>query len=152
MYMLVGKPIDTHKDFHRPAKTIHVAKVHDRIGPAGSMRLYNDSSLRTYVYNFEGMAAYKGQPCANASVLVRVVTSRGTFVQGGITEADGRYAIKIIVDGNRFEPVDWSMEAHTSDSKKAQLVGSRIMMHEDEDTTVRGTLDFQLTSDSQQPS
>ena len=153
LYVLINQPIDTQKHLHHPSRPQRVAKavVRDVIGPAGSMRLYSDSSLRTYVYQFEGVATHRGEACRNASVTVRVVTSRGTFFQGGMTDSEGKYSIHITVEGNRFEPVDWSMEAYTSDFERVQLVGSRIMMQEDQDTTVRNEVDFKEVPPFQQP-
>jgi len=153
LYVLANVPINTHKDLHKPGKrpVLVAKKVRDVIGPSGdrnSMRLASDSRLRNYTYIFQGRASYRGQPCANASVKVRLITSREVFIKGGFTDEVGNYSVEMNVVGSRYEPVDWSMEAFTPDFEKVTLDGRRIVMREDENQdiiTVHNAVDFVTT-------
>jgi hypothetical protein len=152
LYVLLNVPINTHKELHQQSPwsmlhSIHVAhlqkKVRDMIGPAGFRQTVDyDASLRQYTYIFEGQATHKGTPCADARVVIHLVTSRGSFIQEAKTTEDGTYSIEMVVEGSRYEPVDWSMEAFTSDFKKVEMVGRRIVMREDDTVTVHNPFEF----------
>ena len=123
----------------------HHRKVRDMIGPAGFRQLRDqDSSLRQYTYIFEGQATHRGTPCADARVVIHLVTARGTITREGMTSLDGTYSITVSVEGSRYEPVDWSMEAYTSDFKKVEMIGRRIVMREDDTVTVHNPFEFQV--------
>lgn len=144
LYVLGGVPIDTHKDLHRPAGLHHQGGLKDRIGPGfqGAPSV-QDIRLRTYLYQFEGKAMFKGRPCAGAKVILRLITSRTSEIRQTATGEDGSYQIAIKIEGSRHEPVDFSMNAYTPDMRRVEFVSRRIVMREDEDTvTVHNTLNL----------
>lgn len=150
LYVVANVPVNTQKDLYQPAKKQQVHKVRDVIGPAGdrnSMWLADDVRMRHYTYVFEGRASYKGLPCANSTVRIRLVTSKEVVIKTGMTDDIGRYSIDLNVVGTRYEPVDWFMEAYTSSLEKVNLDGRRIVMREDEDQdmiTVHNAVDFEI--------
>jgi hypothetical protein len=148
LYVFGLTPTATNPHLWKPARAPQTHTVQtaakDRIGPAGMMAsLRKDNSLRQYHYVFEGVATYEGKPSPNASVLVRVVSSRETVVQGATTDADGAYSVEISLEGSRYEPIDWSMEAFTPDSQKVELLGRRIVMREDAPVVVNVPVQLQ---------
>lgn len=160
LMILVNLPVNTHRDLHRPgripapASNASTPVIKKAAKPSGdsdfhAMKLNRDPKLRAYLYRFEGKATFQGEPCANASVTVRVETPQGTLFKGGMTDEGGNYSIELALQGARFDPVDWTMNAYTPDSKKAQLIGRRIIMHEDEEDesiTVHNALTLQIAS------
>lgn len=109
-----------------------IKKMTVRPGVPNSMNLRTLSNLRHYTYLFEGKATHQGIPCPSASVLVRVITGESAFTKGGITTEDGSYSIEIPVLAEDGAPVDWHVEAYTSEFKKLELSGRRIVQQEEE--------------------
>jgi len=115
------------KPYHAPIKTTRMA-----IPDPNSMRLNSDPILHHFTYIFAGVASYKGEPCAKASVLVRLISGDVTVAKGAVTDADGSYSVEVSIDAQDMSPVDWSMEAYTPDFKKVELGGRRIVQREEE--------------------
>ncbi len=107
-----------------------VSKV--RAGVPNSMQLSNVNNLKKYLYRFEGKASHEGVACPQASVLVRILSGSQTITTGGITNDDGTYSIEVPVLAVDGAPVDWHMEAFTSEFKKLELSGRRIVQEEEE--------------------
>jgi len=146
MYVLGGVPINTHKDLYQPA-IIHarpaVQTVRDTIGPGlWGVPGTPDIRLTTYIYHFDGLALFKGEPIAGAKVILHVTTSRTVEVREAMTADNGSYEIVVNLEGSRNEPVDWQMTAYTPDMKKVELVGRRIAMREDDSVIVHNNLDL----------
>lgn len=124
-------------------------KLHPSV--PNSMNLRTVSNLRRYLYRFEGKASYQGAPSSNASVLVRIITGESTFTKGGITNEDGTYSIEIPVMAEDGAPVDWHMEAYTSEFQKLELSGRRIVQQEEESgelpIVVSSPVEFTASSD-----
>ena len=78
-------------------------------------------------YIFEGNATFHGKPCPNASILVRLITGDQTLTQGTITGPDGSYRVQASIDAGEKDPVDWTIEAYTSDFDKVEISGRRII-------------------------
>lgn len=97
-----------------------------------SMMLRTLPVLHHYKYLFEGKATFQGQPCANASVLVRLIVGETTVTKGTVTDADGSYSLETAIDAEDKAPVDWEMEAYTPDFQKVELSGRRIVQREEE--------------------
>ena len=108
------------------------------------------SFLKKYTYRFEGKAAHGGIACANASVLVRIISNDETFTKGGLTDQDGNYSIEMTVMATEGTPVDWHMEAFSSEFRKLELSGRRIVQEEEETSTspivVTSPVEFKLSS------
>jgi len=108
-----------------------------------SMHLNPEIVLRHYSYTFEGRATEHGQPSANASVLVRLTYGDTSVTKGTVTNADGSYSLSISIDAAADQPVDWMMTARNADSDKVELLGRRIVTHEEESAvTVENSVDF----------
>lgn len=97
-----------------------------------SMALRTVSNLRHYTYRFEGKASHQGEICPNASVLVRIISGEKTFTKGGITNEDGTYSIEVPVLAEDGAPVDWRVEAFSSEFQKLEMSGRRIVQQEEE--------------------
>ena len=108
------------------------------------------SFVHHYTYQFEGKATLHGQPCANASVLVRLVSGDTTLAKGTVTEADGTYILKVGIDVQDDSAVDWALEAYTADFDKVELSGRQIVkreqMDDPEPITVNTPVDFVISS------
>lgn len=117
-------------------------KSHLITPPAPLLPLMNDPTVHEFTYIFEGKGTYLGQPCSRASVLVRLSTPRTEVYQGAVTDADGNYSVSLKINASDNEPVDFSVEAYNPDFQKIELVGRRIVMHEDSTVTVQKPLDF----------
>jgi len=116
-----------------PAAVAHVKHIHATVKmDPNSMFLRSDPNLHRFTYIFEGKATLHGQPCPNASVLVRLISGDLTVAKGTVTEADGSYSVQIAIDAADMSPVDWTMEAYTADFKKLELNGRRIVQREEE--------------------
>lgn len=111
----------------RTAVTVKPVKI-----DPDSMFLRNEPVLHRFTYIFEGKASLHNEPCPNASVLVRLISGDRTVTQGTITDSDGAYSLKIAIDAQDMAPVDWTMEAYTSEFKKVELAGRRIVQKEEE--------------------
>jgi hypothetical protein len=117
----------------QPAKIAIVKRHHPAALPdPNSIFLRSDPVLHHFTYLFEGKATYHGQPCPNASVLVRLFAGDRTVAKGAVTDADGSYSFDVAIDAQDSEPVDWNMEAYTPDFKKVELAGRRIVQREEE--------------------
>jgi hypothetical protein len=90
------------------------------------------SHFRQYTYRFEGKATHQGVACSNASVLVRILSGDKTITKGGFTNEDGTYSIEVPVLATEGMPVDWRVEAFSSEFKKLELSGRRIVQEEEE--------------------
>ncbi len=111
----------------------HVKHHHAALIPdPNSMLLRRDPILHHYTYLFEGKATYKGEPCANASVLVRLLSGDNTATKGAVTNADGSYSFEVAIDAEDTSPVDWTVQAYTPDFKSVELSGRRIVQREEE--------------------
>jgi hypothetical protein len=95
-----------------------------------------------YSYLFEGRGTFDGKPFPNASVLVKISTPHGSFVQGATTDADGYYSVPAVVTAAPNDPIDFTVEAYTPDFEKVEIVGRRIAMREDYSVIVQKPLDF----------
>jgi hypothetical protein len=95
------------------------------------MVLRTDAVLHRYAYIFKGIATYRGQPCAKASVLVRLQAGDKSVAKGVLTDADGSYSVEMAIDAEDRAPVDWSMEAFTPDFQKVELNGRQIVQREE---------------------
>lgn len=148
LYLLGQVPTESNRDLWKPAAKADapvVAQVKDKIGPAApwdTAALYPDKSLRSYTFRFEGRATHAGKPVPNASVLVFLTTSQGRQTQGVTSDENGFYSIEVSLEGSRNEPIDWSMTARTPDSQQVELVGRRILMHEEETIMVQNPLEL----------
>src|SRR5438132_7223309 len=58
-----------------------------------SMRLGTYQHRRHYTYLFEGKTTFHNSPCANASVLVRLISGDQTIAKGTVTDANGSYVL-----------------------------------------------------------
>src|SRR5262245_17611159 len=93
LYVL-GVPINTHKDLYQAPPFHPQALVRDRIGPGlVGKAVEQDLRLRTYQYRFEGRTLFKGLPCAGATVILHVVTSRINETREVLSGEDGTYQI-----------------------------------------------------------
>jgi hypothetical protein len=99
-----------------------------------SMMFHTDPRLHRYNYIFEGKASFHGQPCPNASVLVRLESGDLSAAQGAVTDADGSYRVEVPIDAADQAPVDWTMDAYTPDFNKVELSGRRIVQKEEEES------------------
>ena len=99
-----------------------------------SMRLGTYQHRRHYTYLFEGKTTFHNSPCANASVLVRLISGDQTIAKGTVTDANGSYVLEVAVDAADGSPVDWEMEAYTPDFNKVELSGRRIVQQEEEES------------------
>jgi hypothetical protein len=117
--------------------SVHMAKKrvpHVTTKPMpNSMMFRTDPRLHRYNYIFEGKASFHGEPCPNASVLVRVESEDLSTANGTVTEADGSYRVEVAIDAADHAPVDWTMEAYTADFHKVELSGRRIVQKEEEE-------------------
>jgi hypothetical protein len=113
-----------------------LSKTVGSISDPNMMILRRDPAFRRYTYLFEGKATYRNQPCANASVLVRLLSGEKTVAKGSVTEADGSYSIEVVIDAAPDAPVDWTMEAYTPDFNKVEMKGRRIVQREEESKPV----------------
>jgi hypothetical protein len=66
-----------------------------------------------------------------------MTSSQGTQAQGTVTEQDGTYSVSLTVAASDNEPVRWSIEAYTPEFRKLKLAGTRIVMKEDHEETVK---------------
>jgi hypothetical protein len=118
-------------------KTPPVVKVHVHKNPmpapvtatvdTNSMFLRSDPMLHHFTYIFGGKATFHGQPCPNASVLIRLNSGERSIAKGTVTEADGSYSVQVAIDAEDKAPVDWTVEAYTSDFKNVELSGRQIV-------------------------
>ena len=86
--------------------------------------------LRQWNYIFEGKATLHGQPCPNASILVRLMVGEQSVTQGTITGPDGSYRLQASINADEKDPVDWTIEAYTPDFDKVEISGRRIIQAE----------------------
>lgn len=107
-----------------------------------AMFLRREPVLRRYTYIFEGKATHHGQPYANASVLVRLMSGETSVTKGTVTEADGSYTIEVTLNAAPDSPVDWTMEAFTPDFKKVEFYGRKIVSREENVVIVQNPLEF----------
>ena len=94
-----------------------------------------------YRYTFTGTAVCNGQPCANARLLVRVISAHVEEIRQTETGADGSYAVEVSLVGSPQEPVDWEINAQAPDAKKARFEGRQIMM-DDPSVTIERPVEF----------
>lgn len=92
-----------------------------------SMVLRADPALHRFTYLFEGKATFKGQPCHNASVLVRMTSEDRSAAQGTVTDADGSYSISMSIDVVDKHPLDWTIEAYTPEFDPVEITGRQIV-------------------------
>ena len=150
IYATLSTGISTHRELWKPGiapvapqHRIHHAAVAPRQIPHQNLTWTpRISGLHDYQYQFRGRALYKGLPVAHASVVLRVMTNRDSIVRGAITDADGNYAIEIMVCGKSMDSVQWVMRSYTPESRPVELEGSRIIMQEDEKVIVQSGLDL----------
>jgi hypothetical protein len=107
-----------------------------------AMNLNSVNLQRTYLYTFEGTATHQRKPCPDASIAIRITVGDKIQTVGGGTRPDGTYSITVPVEARLDQPVDWTIEAHTPDLQKAELVGRRIAT---EDTTSDRKITLQST-------
>jgi len=67
-----------------------------------------------------------------ASVLIRINSSNAAQTKGVITDSAGNYAIAFDVYAKSYEPIHWSIEAHTASSEVVRVSGQRISMQEED--------------------
>jgi len=119
-----------------------IARIHKTIptvtSPSVSPIVHKDMNFvpmnmiqRHWTYIFEGKATLHDQPCPNASVLVRLMSGDDTVTKGTITGADGSYSMRIAIDADEKEPVDWEINAYTPDFKRVEIAGRRITEPQD---------------------
>jgi hypothetical protein len=117
------------------AVTFKPVRAHPAKPIPDSMMFGTDPHLHRFNYIFEGIATFHNQPCAHASVLVRLISGEQTAAKGTVTEADGSYHIEVPIDAADQSPVDWTMNAYTADFDKVELSGRRIVQNEEEATS-----------------
>jgi hypothetical protein len=130
-------PVHTH---HRILRSHHLM-VQPFIGPM--MPVITESTLapvvsgvpmnafqKHWTYIFEGKATLHDQPCPNSSVLVRLSNGDQSVAQGTITGPDGSYILRVAIDANDGDPVDWTLESFTPDFQKVELNGRKIVQSE----------------------
>jgi hypothetical protein len=118
-----------------PVHVVHVKPAHAHVNvkrDPNSMFLRTDPALHHYIYNFKGRATLNGQPCAKASVLIRLQAGDTTVAKGTVSEADGSYSLEVAIDAKDQSPVDWVVQAYTPDFKKVELSGRQIVQREEE--------------------
>lgn len=94
-------------------------------------RTTEPSSLLRYSYVFEGVASHNGQPVALAGIVIKIRTPGGEQVKGALTDSEGRYSVSFRVFANEYEPIRWTIEARSTESRaKVKLTGQRIAMQE----------------------
>jgi hypothetical protein len=97
-----------------------------------SMVLRIDPVWHRFTYLFEGKATFEGQPCPNASVLVRMTSGEHSAAQGTVTDADGSYRISMSLDVMDKHPMDWTIEAYTPEFKPVEITGRQIVQTPEE--------------------
>jgi hypothetical protein len=141
---VLNKPIDTQKDLWKPApkRKPAISRIVRSVPQIETAPMRPENPLRRATYRFDGQALHHGEPCAHASIVIRVTSSQETITRGTITDEDGRYSIEINVVGDVNQPVDWTMQALTPDSKPVELVGRRIAVTENEPVLVNADVNF----------
>ena len=99
-----------------------------------SMMFHTMPFVHHFNYIFEGKATFHHEPCAMASVLVRLISGEQTAAKGAVTESDGSYRIEIPIEAEGHASVDWTIEAFTADFDKVELSGRKIVQREEEET------------------
>ena len=116
-----------------PARAALPESLHASVAvDSNSMVLRSQQALHHMTYRFEGVATFQGQPCPQASVLIRLVSGDRSVAHGTVTGADGSYVLQTAIDAEDKVPADWSIEAYTPDFKKVELSGRRIVQDEDD--------------------
>ena len=99
---------------------------------SNSMILRTAHSLHRMTYVFEGKATLHGQPCPNASVLIRLTSGERAVAQGIMTDGDGNYSVQVAIEAEDKDPIDWTIDAYTPDFKDVEIGGRRIVQSEEE--------------------
>jgi hypothetical protein len=84
-----------------------------------------------WTYIFEGKATIHDQPCRNANIQVRLSNGDDSVTQGTLTGADGSYVLRVGIDARDGDPVDWTLDAYTTDLQKVELTGRNIVQPSD---------------------
>jgi len=119
----------------RPLARFSPAAEHPA-GPPEMLYVPMNSIQHQWNYIFAGKATFHGQPCPNASILVRLIAGGQSATEGTITGPDGSYRLHVTINANEKDAVDWTVEAYTPEFNKVEISGRRIIQ-------APGTLDDQ---------
>jgi hypothetical protein len=96
------------------------------------MSMHITPVLRHREYFFTGKAMFRGQPCPQANVTVRLTDGERITTQSAMTDDDGTYVVRAAIDAGEKDPVDWTINAYSQEFRQVELSGRRIVQDGDD--------------------